>query len=233
MKLPFPWSRVLPCLLLSLLLVPSAGSADVPYADRESLRVIGSSVIMRAQPHQSAPVVRTMDEYDHLTFLGEYTVEPITVSVRGESRTEPFLKVRADNGDEGWVFGGLVASDSGANLLAEKLPLLSAGDTVDEIIHLYGRDYVTHDHRMTSSSTRALLEKLGTDQAWEFYYFRAGEGVAFGLEDEEIQSILVRQDVFGDSLETYWRTVEGYLTDDLRPECHETPDSSSCDDYLL
>lgn len=218
-------------LLFGLLLLPLSGIADVPYSDRESLRVIGSTVIMREEPHQGSSVVRTLDEYDHLTFLGEFTVEPVTVNVRGESRTEPYLKVRADNGDEGWVFGGLVASDSGANLLASKLPLLSPGDSTDDIIRLYGRDYVTHDHRMTSSKTQALLDRLGTDTAWEYYYFRSGEGVVFGLENDQLESVLVRQDVVGDSLETYWRTVDGYLTDDLRPECHQNPDSSNCDDY--
>lgn len=216
-----------------LVLLVSPAWASVGYAEGESLRVTGTNVIMRSEPWRGAPVVRTLDEYDHLTFIGEYTVEPITVTVRGESVTEPFLRVRADNGDEGWVFGGLVASDTGANLLPQKLELLSPGDTEDDIIRYYGRDYVAHDHRMTSSATRELLDILGTRRAWEYYYFRAGEGVAFGLEDGVIQSILVRQDEFGDELETYWRTIDGYLNHPLRPECHETPDSSNCDDYLL
>ncbi len=229
MKLTVLWSSFV--LLISMW--SSSVWGQVSYADGESLRVIGSTVIMRAEPYQGAPVVRTLDEYDHLVFVGEYTVDPITVTVRGERVTEPYLRVRADNGDEGWVFGGLVASDTGANLLPQKLALLSPGDSEDDIIRYYGRDYVAHDHRMTSSVTRNLLDKLGTQRAWEYYYFRAGEGVAFGLEDGEIQSILVRQDEFGDELETYWRTIEGYLNHPLRPECHQRPDSSSCDDYLL
>lgn len=207
--------------------------AQVDYSEGQSLRVIGSTVLMREEPYQGAPVVQTLDEYDHLVFLGEYTVEPITATVRGEQRTAPYIRVRADNRAEGWVFAGLVASDVGASLLPDKLELLSPGDSRDDVIRLYGRDYVTHDHRMTSSVTQELLDILGTQQAWEYYYFRSGEGVVFGFEGDRIASILVREDVLDDSVTTYWRTVEGYLNHPLRPECHERPDSANCDDYLL
>ncbi|TGG90195.1 SH3 domain-containing protein [Natronospirillum operosum] len=226
-------SRILLSAVLSLLALTVPVAYAVDYSQGESLRVIGTNVIMREEPWQGAAIVGSLNEYDHLTFLGEYTVEPITVRVRGESVTAPYLRVRADSGDEGWVFGGLVSADHDANLLAGKLTLLDPGDHKDDIIRLYGRDYVMHDRRMRSSSTQALLDRLDVDQAWEYYYFRTGEGVAFGLgEDERIQSIRVRQDDLEDAgLTTYWRTVEGFLSDPLRPECHQTPPASSCDDY--
>lgn len=224
--------RLLVAVFLSVFWVTSV-QASVEYSEGQSLRVIGSTVLLREEPYQGAPVVKTLEEYDHLVFLGEYTVEPITTTVRGERVTAPYIRVRADNRDEGWIFAGLVASDVGASLLPDKLELLSPGDTRDDVIRLYGRDYVTHDHRMTSSVTRELLDILGTREAWEYYYFRSGEGVVFGFEDDRIASILVREDVLDDSVTTYWRTVEGYLNHPLRPECHETPDSANCDDYLL
>lgn len=219
--------------LLALILCLPLPSLAVEYAQGQSLRVIATNVIMRAEPWQGALVAGTLQEYDHLTFLGEYTVDPITVTVRGERVTAPYLRVRADSGEEGWVFGGLVTGDHEANLLAGKLELLEPGDTTDDIIRLYGRDYVTHDRRMRSSSTQELLAQLDADVAWEYYYFRTGEGVVFGLEDDEIRSVLVRQDDLDDEgLTTYWRTVEGFLTHDLRPECHDTPSAEGCDDYL-
>ncbi|MCH8553102.1 MAG: hypothetical protein LAT62_14285 [Natronospirillum sp.] len=220
-------------LLFSLLLLVPLPVWAVDYAQGQSLRVSATNVVMRSDPWQGAPVVGTLQEYDHLTFLGEYTVDPITVTVRGERVTAPYLLVRADGGDEGWVFGGLVTGDHDANLLAGKLDLLGEGDSTEEIIRLYGRDYVTHDRRMRSSSTQALLDRLEADKAWEFYYFRTGEGVVFGLDDDRILSVLVRQDeVTDEGLTTYWRSVEGFLEHPLRTECHATSAPANCDDYL-
>ncbi|MEX1057788.1 MAG: hypothetical protein WED11_08650, partial [Natronospirillum sp.] len=185
-------------LLIPALMNSAHSAVELGFADGESLRVVGSNVILREGPYRGAPVVGTLNEYDHVLFTGEYTVEPVTVSIRGESITAPYISVRADSGAEGWVFGGLVTADSDVALLAGKLQLLSVGDGRQEVIRLYGRDYVTHDRRMRSETTQNLLDRLGVDQAWEYYYFRSGEGVVFGFggSGDRIASQLVRQDVF-------------------------------------
>lgn len=218
-------------LALAVILISQAAVA-VDYAEGQSLRVTGTNVIMREAPHQRARVLGTLDEYDHVIFTGEYTVDPITVTLRGERITAPYLSVRADSGATGWVFGGLVTANDDLSLLKDKLQALSVGSPRSAVVRLYGRDYVTHDQRMRGNSTQNLLRQLGVDQAWEFYYFRTGEGVAFGFEDDRVAAIRVRQDTFDDGVTTYWRSVEGYLSHPLQPECHENPDSADCGDYL-
>lgn len=223
-------SAALIVLLVAMLASQTVSAVD--YAEGQSLRVTGANVIMREAPHQGARVLGTLDEYDHVIFTGEYTVDPITVSLRGERVTAPYISVRADNGDRGWVFGGLVTANADLSLLRDKLPVLNIGSPRSAVVRLYGRDYVTHDQRMRSAGTQNLLNQLGVEQAWEYYYFRIGEGVAFGFEDDRIAAIRVRQDTFEDGVTTYWRSVEGYLNHPLESECHESPDSADCDDYL-
>lgn len=223
------WGMLAVCLLLS-----AGQSAAVQYMPGESLRVTATSAILREDPWQGSRILTTLDEYDHIVFLGEYTVEPTTVTIRGERVSAPFLQVRTDAGVVGWIFGGLVAIDDDTSLLRGKVRLVGEGATRSQVTELYGRDQVLHDRRMTSARTRDLLDRLGTDEAWEFYYFRESEGVAFGFIDNRVVSVTVRQDIIGDDDEvtTYWRSVAGYLSRPLRPECHQIPSPASCLDYL-
>ncbi|WLD57758.1 hypothetical protein NFC81_13705 [Salinispirillum sp. LH 10-3-1] len=220
-------------LAVCLLLLAGASSA-VQYMVGESLRVTATSAILREDPWQGSRVLATLDEYDHLVFLGEYTVEPTTVTLRGQRVTAPFLQVRTNSGLVGWIFGGLVDIDDDTSLLRGKVRLVGEGATRAQVTELYGRDQVLHDRRMTSTRTRELLDRLGTDEAWEFYYFREGEGVAFGFVDNRVAAVSVRQDVTNDDGEvtTFWRSVAGYLSRPLRPECHQIPSPASCFDYL-
>lgn len=226
-----PALRARQAVAVAVLLASQSVSA-VDYDDGQSLRVTGTNVIMREAPHQGARVLGTLDEYDHVIFTGEYTVDPITVTVRGERITAPYISVRGDNGDRGWVFAGLVSANSDLTLLKDKVQVLHVGSPRSAVVRLFGRDYVTHDQRMRSAGTLELLNQLGVRQAWEYYYFRTGEGVAFGFEDDRVAAIRVRQDTFDDDVTTYWRSVEGYLNHPLQPECHESPGSAGCDDYL-
>lgn len=220
-------------MLLSALLLNSTVYA-VEYMMGEPLRVTVSSAILRSDPWLGAPTIDTLDEYDNLVFLGEYTVEPITATVRGRSITAPFIQVRTDGGQVGWIFAGLVEVNNDTSLLRGKVRLVGEGASRQQVIELYGRDQVLHDRRMTSQRTQDLLDRLGTDEAWEYYYFREGEGVAFGFVGDRVEAVSVRQDVVSDNnaVTTFWRSVAGYLSRPLRPECHEIPAPASCSDYL-
>lgn len=225
--------RIFIVLLLQALLFSSSLHA-IEYMMGEPLRVTVSNAILRSDPWVGAPTVTTLDEYDNLVFMGEYTVEPITATVRGRSITAPFIQVRTDGGRVGWIFAGLVEVNNDTSLLRGKVRLVGEGAQRQQVIELYGRDQVLHDRRMTSQRTQDLLNRLGTDEAWEYYYFREGEGIAFGFVGDRVESVAVRQDVVADNSDvtTFWRSVAGYLSRPLRPECHEIPAPATCSDYL-
>jgi hypothetical protein len=206
----------------------------VTWSVNQSLRVAATDVIMRAGPWQGATVLQTLQEYDHVVFLGDYTVEPTTVTLRGEPVTAPFVRVRSDDGQEGWVFAGLLTDDDDADLLASKLPLIEPGSSQDEVVRLYGRQPVVHDRRMRNTASQAILDRVSANVAWEFFYFRTGQGVVFGLENGRVTDIRVRQDHLTDTgVQTFWRTVEGFLSWPLRVECQQDPMPDSCEDYQI
>lgn len=205
----------------------------VSWSVNQSLRVVATDVIMRASPWRGATVLQTLQEYDHVVFLGDYTVEPVTVTIRGESVTAPFIRVRSDDGQEGWVFAGLVTDDDESDLLSGKLPLIAVGANVDDITRIYGRQPVVHDRRMRNPFSDQVLDRVSADLAWEYFYFRTGQGVVFGLVDNQVVAIRVRQDELTDEgVASFWRTVEGFLHHPLRPECHLSAAPETCADYM-
>lgn len=66
------------------------------YATVDRLRI-------RQAPDLSAAVVVMVEEGAALTFLGEVSEQTATVELRGKTTTAPFLKVKTNNGQEGWV----------------------------------------------------------------------------------------------------------------------------------
>lgn len=223
--------RIALMVLLLVSLTPKVWS--VTWSANQSLRIAATDVIMRAGPWRGATVLQTLQEYDHVVFLGDYTVEPITVTIRGDSVTAPFIRVRSDDGQEGWVFAGLVTDDDDADLLTDKLPLIQVGDSVDEVIRLYGRQPIVHDRRMRNPASNDLLEPVSADIAWEYFYFRTGQGIVFGIEDGRVTGIRVRQDEPTEAgVMSFWRSVDGFLTHPLRPECHAESAPSSCATYI-
>lgn len=220
-------------IIVCILVVSMPTASAVNWSVNQSLRIAATDVIMRAAPWRGATVIQTLQEYDHVLFLGDYTVEPITVTLRGESVTAPFIRVRSDDGQEGWVFAGLVTDDDEADLLAGKLPLIQPGDHVDEVVRLYGRQAVVHDRRMRNPASNEILDRVSADLAWEYFYFRSGQGVVFGLSDQRVTAVRVRQDESTDAgVRSFWRTVEGFLSSPLQPECHFESNASDCQDYL-
>lgn len=211
----------------------TASTQAVTWSINQSLRVAATDVIMRAAPWRGATVLQTLQEYDHVVFLGDYTVEPETITIRGDSVTAPFVRVRSDDGQEGWVFAGLVTDDDEADLLARKLPLIVIGAELDEITRIYGRQVVEHDRRMRNPVSDQILDRLSTNLAFEYFYFRTGQGVVFGIADDQVAAIKVRQDEMTvQGVVSFWRTVDGFMNHPLRQECYALTLPPSCSDYV-
>lgn len=209
--------------------------ADVapPFSYGQSLIVVGEGVALRSGPYKESALVATLAEYDGVEFLGEYTVEPITVRFRGKDVTAPYIKVRTYSGNEGWLFAGLVVEDQRSSLLRQKLSLVSIGDSLDRVLEYYGQNYAPHDARMKLSETQFILKQLGTSQAWEYYYFQTSEGIVFGHNGSEVLAILIRQEHPDFPTTTFWRSLDGYKLHRLQPECHFADAPASCSEYRI
>lgn len=72
------------------------------YASVDNLRV-------REQAALSAKTVTTVKEGAKLEYMGETSAEKITLELRGESMTEPFVKIKTTKGKVGWVYKGAVS----------------------------------------------------------------------------------------------------------------------------
>lgn len=71
------------------------------YAWVDNLRI-------RQQPDRKAIIVNTVPEGAKLEFLGEKTDFTEKINLRGSLFDEPWLKVKTEQGLEGWVFGGAI-----------------------------------------------------------------------------------------------------------------------------
>jgi tetratricopeptide (TPR) repeat protein len=70
---------------------------------------------IRQQPHADAKVVEGLDEGERATWLAQSNSR-YTSSLRGQTLTAPWYRVRSAQGIEGWVFGGGVTFEPGSIL---------------------------------------------------------------------------------------------------------------------
>ncbi len=75
------------------------------YATVDKLR-------LRAKPTKEADVVEQIEEGGPLLFLNEKTDSKERIKLRNRWFEEPWLKVRSEQGNEGWVFGGAVTDEA-------------------------------------------------------------------------------------------------------------------------
>lgn len=61
---------------------------------------------VRSLPKFDSRVLRELSEGDTLFYLNEKTLEKTKLTLRDRTFNQPWLKVRLDNGQEGWVYGG-------------------------------------------------------------------------------------------------------------------------------
>lgn len=84
---------------------PTPKPAEEPstyYASVDNLRI-------RELPKLSAKTVTTVKEGAVLEYMGEVSDEKITLELRGETKTEPFIKIKTTKGKVGWVYKGAVS----------------------------------------------------------------------------------------------------------------------------
>lgn len=80
---------------------------------------------IREQPNIKSKVVAQAKEHDVLTLTGEKTDFSETISLRGQTYTEPWVKVKTAAGIEGWAFQGAIrrpGEDKGTALNPETIP---------------------------------------------------------------------------------------------------------------
>lgn len=131
MQLPYP---LLPFLIGTLFLAgcfgdatPEAETAAAPVASAidslppppappalatgETVRAWVDGLFIRARPERGGTIVAQVTADSPLKYTGKRSDSTETIVLRGMAFQEPWLQVRTDDGDEGWVFGGAVTRE--------------------------------------------------------------------------------------------------------------------------
>ncbi|MCI4667106.1 MAG: SH3 domain-containing protein [Bacteroidia bacterium] len=111
---------ILGCCLSILFMVSSCGNTesekDSPSKTEPKAANVSPNVVypwvdklnVRENPDTKAKVIATITSEDGLTLLGEVSKEKDLIVLRGVAYEENWVKVKMDDGKEGWVFGGTV-----------------------------------------------------------------------------------------------------------------------------
>lgn len=120
-------------------------------------------VRLRDAPGENAKVIRTLTKGTVLYDLDEVSDFTTKIKLRGIEFDEPWLKVRTQDGTEGWVYGGALnftMSDASklANLLMEKRLVALFGKTLADSISTYRQHY----NKIQSAADMAQVYREGT-----------------------------------------------------------------------
>lgn len=66
-------------------------------------------VNVRREPKLNAKVVSRLELHEEVSFLGEVTDFKQEITIEGEQKNEPWVKVKTQAGRIGWVYGGTVS----------------------------------------------------------------------------------------------------------------------------
>ncbi|PPK84738.1 SH3 domain-containing protein [Neolewinella xylanilytica] len=64
---------------------------------------------VRVQPKLGAPIIGRLNLYEQVTYMNEVTDSLFTIDLGEVTPTEPWVKIRLDNGKQGWVYGAGVS----------------------------------------------------------------------------------------------------------------------------
>lgn len=97
-------------LLLILLFISCRSKSDSEETEINfTLFAAVDDLIVRENPDPSLEPIYKLSELEEMEFLGEYSSNQYTFTLRGKEFTTNFLKVRFTNDWEGWVFAGGVS----------------------------------------------------------------------------------------------------------------------------
>ena len=85
-----------------------AEPTPAPLAAGSKLTAWVDGLFVRAQPEKSGTIVAQVRSNAPLEFTGKRSDSEETIVLRGMAFSEPWLEVRTEDGQEGWVFGGAV-----------------------------------------------------------------------------------------------------------------------------
>lgn len=89
-----------------------AAQAEEAAVERERytpLYTTVDKVNVRKEPKLNAKVVSRLELNEEVSFLGEVTDFKQEITVEGEPKNEPWVKVKTQAGRIGWVYGGTVS----------------------------------------------------------------------------------------------------------------------------
>ena len=64
---------------------------------------------VRVQPKLGAPIIGRLSLYEPVTYMNEVTDSLFTIDLGDIEPTEPWVKIRLENGKQGWVYGAGVS----------------------------------------------------------------------------------------------------------------------------
>lgn len=132
--------------ILIALVSCKAEKKEQPQQENTRLTTNLEEVKLRAAPGETANVLKTLAKGAVLYDLGEVSDFTTPVQLRGIQFDEPWLKVRAEDGTIGWVYGGVLNfemrdADKVANLLMEKRLQTLFGKQIADRIKTYRIDF--------------------------------------------------------------------------------------------
>ncbi|MBK8877328.1 MAG: SH3 domain-containing protein [Haliscomenobacter sp.] len=117
---------------------------------------------LRAAPGPEGKTIRGLQLGESLTDLGEVSDFTTAVQLRGIAFNEPWLKVKTEKGEEGWVYGGALSFSSGgktASVLLEKRLQTFFGEPLARRIDAFRSDCETVS--LSNALSACFLESVG------------------------------------------------------------------------
>lgn len=84
---------------------PAKPAAAKPAEKTSTLYVTLDGLKVRKKPQLNSPVVATLELYEPVTFLNQKSEKPQEINLGDELVKDYWVKIRTNEGKEGWVFG--------------------------------------------------------------------------------------------------------------------------------
>lgn len=89
----------------SLVVAPGSRPATVVVQNQTTLYSTIDGLNVRVQPSLGAPIIARLQLYEPVTYMNEVTDSLHTIDLGDITPTEPWVKVRLQDGKLGWVYG--------------------------------------------------------------------------------------------------------------------------------
>ncbi|MCP3930228.1 MAG: SH3 domain-containing protein [Bacteroidetes bacterium] len=83
-----------------------AEAEELPFEREVEVYAWVDQLRLREYPYNESGVLKRLSEGEALIYLGEETVQTFKATLRGKTFDKPWMKVKAQSGHIGWVYGG-------------------------------------------------------------------------------------------------------------------------------